>query len=68
MGKHERIIIDWMVRFDNGATHHEKSYDEAMRFAKEMSGVGIYGKPVSIVKHTRYVTSTYNDVFLFGEV
>jgi hypothetical protein len=63
----ERTIIDFLVRFDNGATHHEKSYERAMQFAKEMSGVGIYGSPVAITKHTRYVTSTYSDVCTFEE-
>lgn len=67
MREHERTIIDFLVRFDNGATHHEKSYEKAMQFAKEMAGVGIYGRPVAITKHTRYVTSTYNDVYFFEE-
>ena len=67
MRKHERTIVDFLVRFDNGATHHEKSYERAMRFAQEMACVGIYGRPVAITKHTRYVTSTYSDVYTFEE-
>jgi hypothetical protein len=67
MREHERIIIDFLVRFDNGAVHHEKSYERAMQFAKEMAGVGTYGKPVAITKHTRYVTSAYSDVYTFEE-
>lgn len=63
--KHERDEIDWVVRFDNGATHHESDYTKAMRFALEMGDVHIYGKPVAITKHTVHITSTYEDVYEF---
>lgn len=66
MRKHERTIVDWMVRFDKTA-HHCKTYDEAMQFAREMRNVGTYGNPVAITKHTRHVTSIYDDVFTFDE-
>lgn len=67
MRKHEKVIVDWVVRFDNRATHHCKSYDEAMQFAREMRDTATYGNPVAITKHTRYVTSVYDDVFVFDE-
>lgn len=67
MRTHEHTIIDYIVRFDNGATHHERDYDKAVQFAIEMGGKGAYGRPVAITKHTRYVTSAYSDVYVFEE-
>lgn len=67
MSTHESTMTYWLVRFDNGATHHEGEFDRAMQFAKEMGGKGIYGRPTAITKVTRYVTSIYDDVYLFGE-
>lgn len=67
MRSHEKTFVEWVVAFDNGATHHCKSYDEAMQFAVNMDGVGTYGKPTTITKVTKYVTTTYDDVCEFGE-
>ena len=61
---HNRTIIDYMVCYDSGASHHCKTYDEAMRFAKEVRG-GMYGNPVAITLHKRHITSTYEDIHVF---
>lgn len=63
---HERTIIDWVVRYDSGANHHCKTYDEVMQFAREVRG-GMYGNPVAITLHKRHITSTYEDIHLFEE-
>ena len=61
---HKRTIVDYMVRYDSGASHHCKSYDEAAQFAREVRG-GTYGNPVAITMHKRHITSTYEDIHVF---
>ena len=63
---HNRTIIDYIVFYDSGASHHCKSYDEALQFAREVRG-GMYGTPVAITLHKRHITSTYEDVHIFDK-